>query len=271
MLWAKHVFTYVVGGRVGMNETCYFTFDMKKLVPTPPHPTPTPISSSVASNMYASPKNISCSVASNMFASPKNISCSVASNMYASPRNISRSVASNMYASPKNIIIPTPPHPNPPQPPKNMDSQKSAFYSYGFQAVGKNMIAIQQTTLSAYNPTVTVLPEVNTSYQSSHPLIQYDILKFTHTPSPQHHHQNNHPRVELMRAKVFLADYHYMALRNSSSWVRPAQHLRHTNGLAQHGKHHHFTEVNFFLLTSIHLLGLLDMHAPFMEIKHICI
>ena len=36
----KHVFTYVVGGRVGMNETCYFTFDMKKLVPTPPHPIP---------------------------------------------------------------------------------------------------------------------------------------------------------------------------------------------------------------------------------------
>ena len=28
----KHVFTYVVGGRVGMNETCYFTFDMKNLV-----------------------------------------------------------------------------------------------------------------------------------------------------------------------------------------------------------------------------------------------
>ena len=27
----KHVFTYVVGGRVGMNETCYFTFDMKNL------------------------------------------------------------------------------------------------------------------------------------------------------------------------------------------------------------------------------------------------
>ena len=31
----KHVFTYVVGGRVGMNETCYFMFDMKKLVLTP--------------------------------------------------------------------------------------------------------------------------------------------------------------------------------------------------------------------------------------------
>ena len=31
----KHVFTYVVGGRVGMNETCYFTCDMKKLVLTP--------------------------------------------------------------------------------------------------------------------------------------------------------------------------------------------------------------------------------------------
>ena len=37
----KHVCTYVVGGRVGMNETCYFTFDMKKLVSTtPPHPAP---------------------------------------------------------------------------------------------------------------------------------------------------------------------------------------------------------------------------------------
>ena len=27
----KRVFTYVVGGRVGMNDTCYFTLDMKKL------------------------------------------------------------------------------------------------------------------------------------------------------------------------------------------------------------------------------------------------
>ena len=26
----KRVFTYVVGGRVGMNDTCYFTLDMKK-------------------------------------------------------------------------------------------------------------------------------------------------------------------------------------------------------------------------------------------------
>ena len=34
----RHVFTYVVGGRVGMNDTCYFTLDMKKLDPTPPHP-----------------------------------------------------------------------------------------------------------------------------------------------------------------------------------------------------------------------------------------
>ena len=40
----KHVCTYVVGGRVGMNETCYFTFDMKKLVPTPPHPIPCDVS-----------------------------------------------------------------------------------------------------------------------------------------------------------------------------------------------------------------------------------
>ena len=37
MLWARHVCTYVVGGRVGMNDTCYFTFDLKKLDPTPPH------------------------------------------------------------------------------------------------------------------------------------------------------------------------------------------------------------------------------------------
>ena len=35
----RRVFTYVVGGRVGMNDTCYFTLDMKKLDPTPPHPT----------------------------------------------------------------------------------------------------------------------------------------------------------------------------------------------------------------------------------------
>ena len=35
----KHVFTYVVGGRVVMNETCYFTFNMKKLDPNP-HPRP---------------------------------------------------------------------------------------------------------------------------------------------------------------------------------------------------------------------------------------
>ena len=36
----RRVFTYVVGGRVGMNDTCYFTLDMKKLDPilTPPPP-----------------------------------------------------------------------------------------------------------------------------------------------------------------------------------------------------------------------------------------
>ena len=34
----RRVFTYVVGGRVGMNDTCYFSLDMKKLV-IPPHPT----------------------------------------------------------------------------------------------------------------------------------------------------------------------------------------------------------------------------------------
>ena len=33
----RRVFTYVVGGRVGMNDTCYFTLDMKKLVPPPHH------------------------------------------------------------------------------------------------------------------------------------------------------------------------------------------------------------------------------------------
>ena len=31
----RRMFTYVVGGRVGMNDTCYFTLDMKKLDPTP--------------------------------------------------------------------------------------------------------------------------------------------------------------------------------------------------------------------------------------------
>ena len=31
----KRVSTYVVGGRVGMNDTCYFTLDLKKPVPTP--------------------------------------------------------------------------------------------------------------------------------------------------------------------------------------------------------------------------------------------
>ena len=30
----RRMFTYVVGGRVGMNDTCYFTLDMKKLDPT---------------------------------------------------------------------------------------------------------------------------------------------------------------------------------------------------------------------------------------------
>ena len=35
----RRVFTYVVGGRVGMNDTCYFTLDMKKLDPRP-HPVP---------------------------------------------------------------------------------------------------------------------------------------------------------------------------------------------------------------------------------------
>ena len=29
----RRMFTYVVGGRVGMNDTCYFTLDMKKLDP----------------------------------------------------------------------------------------------------------------------------------------------------------------------------------------------------------------------------------------------
>ena len=29
----RRVFTYVVVGRVGMNDTCYFTLDMKKLDP----------------------------------------------------------------------------------------------------------------------------------------------------------------------------------------------------------------------------------------------
>ena len=38
----RRMFTYVVGGRVGMNDACYFTLDMKKLDPTPPHPTPPP-------------------------------------------------------------------------------------------------------------------------------------------------------------------------------------------------------------------------------------
>ena len=38
MLWAKRVCTYVVGGRVGMDDTCYFTFDLKKLDHAPPTP-----------------------------------------------------------------------------------------------------------------------------------------------------------------------------------------------------------------------------------------
>ena len=32
----RRVFTYVVGGRVGMNDTCFFTLDMKKLDLTVP-------------------------------------------------------------------------------------------------------------------------------------------------------------------------------------------------------------------------------------------
>ena len=36
----RRVCTYVVGGQVGMNDTCNFTFDLKKLDPTPPQPTP---------------------------------------------------------------------------------------------------------------------------------------------------------------------------------------------------------------------------------------
>ena len=31
----RRVFTYVMGGRVGMNDTCYYTLDMKKLDPNP--------------------------------------------------------------------------------------------------------------------------------------------------------------------------------------------------------------------------------------------
>ena len=34
----KRVCTHVVGGRVGTNDTCCFTFDMKKLDSTLPHP-----------------------------------------------------------------------------------------------------------------------------------------------------------------------------------------------------------------------------------------
>ena len=34
----RRMFTYVVGGRVGMNDTCYFTLDMKKLDHTIPLP-----------------------------------------------------------------------------------------------------------------------------------------------------------------------------------------------------------------------------------------
>ena len=49
----RRVFTYVVGGRVGMNDTCYFTLDMKKLVPTPPHTI-----SCGASCMRASSRNV---------------------------------------------------------------------------------------------------------------------------------------------------------------------------------------------------------------------
>ena len=44
----RRVFTYVVGGRVGMNDACYFTLDMKKLdsIPTPSllHPDPSTLS-----------------------------------------------------------------------------------------------------------------------------------------------------------------------------------------------------------------------------------
>ena len=36
----RRVFAYVVGWRVGMNDTCYFTLDMKKLDPTTPQPHP---------------------------------------------------------------------------------------------------------------------------------------------------------------------------------------------------------------------------------------
>ena len=36
----RRMFTYVVGGRVGMNDTCYFTLDMKKL--DLPHTFPSP-------------------------------------------------------------------------------------------------------------------------------------------------------------------------------------------------------------------------------------
>ena len=49
----RRVFTYVVGGRVGMNDTCYFTLDMKKLDPQP-HPKP----SGVASTMCPSSRNV---------------------------------------------------------------------------------------------------------------------------------------------------------------------------------------------------------------------
>ena len=90
----KHVCTYVVGGRVGMNETCYFTFDMKKLVPTPPHPTPSHVMcrQSVESHMCASAKE-----RHHPHPTPSHVMCA-------------QSVESHMRALQvqKNVSIPTP-------------------------------------------------------------------------------------------------------------------------------------------------------------------
>ena len=117
MLWAKRVCTYVVGGRVGMNDTCYFSFDLTKLVipPTPPYDPQT--------SMFASPRYDIIPPTPSHPPHPshhiRRLLCVQVQVHYhpthpTQPTLPTHHPHSSMCASPRNVIIP----PTPPTPPK---------------------------------------------------------------------------------------------------------------------------------------------------------
>ena len=94
----KRVCTYVVGGQVGMNDTCNFTFDLKNL--TPPHPNPPQFS--VASKMC------SCARIRHHLRSIKDV-------FMCKERQHLRSIKDVFMCKESHQPHPTPPQPNPPQ------------------------------------------------------------------------------------------------------------------------------------------------------------